>query len=232
MLFAESRDGGDRPWMMFNMVASVDGATAVEGSATPLNDPDDKALFHALRTLPDMILVGAETVRAEDYGPARLDDDEIARRREKALDDLPRLVVATRSADLDPSARLFSDPANRPLVVTSTDADSSRVEVLAEVAEVAQLEDLSPSGILERLDDADVILCEGGPTLNAALLHEGLVDELFLSLAPKLAGGSHPLTAVAGVPLPEPAELRLVSALRGQSSLFLRYRVLHEGLQS
>ncbi|MBW3667395.1 MAG: dihydrofolate reductase family protein [Actinobacteria bacterium] len=155
LLFAEGRDGGDRPWMMFNMVASVDGATAVEGSATPLNDPDDKVLFRALRSLPDLILVGAETVRAEDYGPVRLDDGQIARRRQEGLGDLPRLVVATRSADLDPSARVFSDAANPPLVVTGIDSDRSRVEALSEVAEVALLEDLSPSGILERLDDAE-----------------------------------------------------------------------------
>jgi len=222
MLFAESRDGGDRPWMMFNMMASVDGATAVEGSATPLSDPDDKALFHALRILPDMILVGAETVRAEDYGPVRLDDDEIARRREQGLDDLPRLVVATRSADLDPSARVFSDPANPPLVVTSTDADPSRVEALAEVAEVAQLEDLSPSGILERLDDADVILCEGGPTLNGQFFAAGLVDEVNLTISAQIVSGKSFRIAQGDLADP-PLAMRLDRRLIGDVSLFLRY---------
>jgi riboflavin biosynthesis pyrimidine reductase len=222
MLFAESRDGGDRPWMMFNMVASVDGATAVEGSATPLNDPDDKNLFRALRSIPDMILVGAETVRAEDYGPVRLADDQIAKRREEGLDDLPRLVIATRGADLDPAARVFSDDENPPLIVTGTDVDRMRVEALGDVAEVAQIEDLSPSGILDRLDDADVILCEGGPTLNGQFFASSLVDEINLTIAPQVVSGRSSRIAhgeVADPPLP----MRLARMLIGDASLFLRY---------
>ena len=73
------------------------------------------------------------------------------------------------------------------------------------------------------------ILCEGGPTLNAELLRAGLVDELFLSVAPKLTGGTDPLTIVAGAALPEPAELDLVWLLEHEGELFLRLRVNHGG---
>lgn len=207
---------------MFNMVASVDGATAIEGSATPLNDPDDKTLFRALRSLPDMILVGAQTVRAEDYGPVRLDDDQIARRREEGLDDVPRLVVATRTADLDPDARLFSDEENPLLIVTGVDADPSRVEALEEVAEVAQLDDLSPASILDRLDDADVILCEGGPTLNGQFFASGLVDEVNLTIAPQVVSGPSARIAFGHTADP-PLAMRLARLLIGDASLFLRY---------
>ena len=222
MLFAEGRDSEERPWIMFNMVASVDGGTAVDGSASPLNDPDDKMLFHALRAVSDVILVGAETVRAEDYGPPRLDDEQIARRRQAGLADLPRLVIATRSADLDPGARVFSDPDRQTMVVTGIDADPGRVEALEEVAEVAQLEDLSPAGIIDHLGDADVILCEGGPSLNGQFFAGGLVDEIDLTISPMVISGKSARIAHGDNAEP-PMEMRLDRALIGEASLFLRY---------
>lgn len=208
--------------MMYNMVASVDGATAVEGSATALNDEDDKTLFRALRAVPDLILVGASTIRAEDYGPVRLDDDHLSARRSVGLDNLPRLVIATVTADLDPSARVFSDSEHPPLIVTGVDADLSRVEALAEVAEVAQLEDLSPAGILDQLDDADVILCEGGPTLNGQFFAAGVVDEVNLSISPQIVSGRSARIAHGDAAVP-PLPMRVDRKLIGETSVFLRY---------
>jgi riboflavin biosynthesis pyrimidine reductase len=69
------------------------------------------------------------------------------------------------------------------------------------------------------------VLCEGGPHLNAELLRAGLVDELFLSLAPKLLGGADALTIVAGAALPEPLGLTPVWLLEHEGELFLRLRV-------
>lgn len=56
------------------MVASLDGATAVEGVTAKLGGPGDQRIFFLLRSVADVILVGAQTVRAEGYGPPRLDD--------------------------------------------------------------------------------------------------------------------------------------------------------------
>lgn len=222
MLFAEDREGKGRPWIMFNMVASVDGGTAVEGSASPLNDPDDKMLFHALRSVADYVLVGAETVRAENYGPVGLDEEHIEHRRRAGLDDLPRLVIATRSADLDPEARAFSDPERPTMVVTGVDADPARVEALSEVAEVAQLEDLSPTGILDHLGDAEVVLCEGGPTFNGQFFAAGVVDEVDLTISPYLISGQSKRIALGETAKP-PLGMRLDRTLIGDASLFLRY---------
>ena len=222
LLFAEEREGVGRPWILFNMVASVDGGTAVEGSATPLNDPDDKMLFRALRSVADYVLVGAETVRAENYGPVQLDNYHIIHRRRAGLDDLPRLAIATRSADLDPEARAFSDQERPTMVITGVDADPSRVEALSEVAEVAQLDDLSPAGILDHLGDADVILCEGGPTLNGQFFAAGLVDEIDLTIAPYLISGQSARIAHGELADP-PLDMRLDRTLIGKVSLFLRY---------
>jgi riboflavin biosynthesis pyrimidine reductase len=69
----------------------------------------------------------------------------------------------------------------------------------------------------------ELVLCEGGPVLHATLLAEGLVDELFLSLAPKLAGGVEP-TIVSGPPFDPPRDMQLRSALESGGHLFLRYR--------
>lgn len=222
MLFGEERDGEGRPWVMVNMVVSVDGGTAVEGSATPLNDPDDKMLFRALRSVADYVLAGAETVRAENYGPVQLDDEHITQRRRAGLDDLPRLVIATRSADLDPEARAFSDPERPTMVITGVDADSSRVEAISEVAEVAQLEDLSPNGIIDHLGDADVVLCEGGPSLNGQFFAAGVVDEVNLTISPYLISGKSARMA-HGDPADPPLDLLLDRTLIGDTSLFLRY---------
>lgn len=222
MLFAEERDGMQRPWLMFNMVVSVDGGTSVEGSATPLNDPDDKMLFRALRSLADYILVGAETVRAENYGPVRLDDEHIEHRRRAGRDDLPRLVVATRSADLDPDARAFSDQDPPAMVITGVDADPSRIEALSEVAELAQLDDLSPAGIVDHLGDAEVILSEGGPTLNGQFFAAGVVDEIDLTISPYLISGNSARIG-HGETADPPLEMRLDRTLIGDASLFLRF---------
>ena len=69
------------------------------------------------------------------------------------------------------------------------------------------------------------LLCEGGPTVFGALVHERLVDELFVTLSPKLAGGMDPLTILQGPRLPEPEELELRWVLEAGGSLFLRYGV-------
>src|SRR3990172_11815904 len=81
LVMGSDRAATGRPWVMINMVASIDGATTVQGRSTGLGDEDDLAMFKALRAVPDVILVGAGTVRAEDYGPVRLDNERIERRR-------------------------------------------------------------------------------------------------------------------------------------------------------
>lgn len=222
MLFADQRHGKGRPWVMFNMVESVDGATAVRGGSTPLNDEDDRALFAAFRAVPDVILVGAETIRSENYGPLTLDETRREYRRRAGLEEVPRLVILSRSLSLDPEARVFSDPEHRPMVLTSKDAAADRVRAMSAVADVIQAKRLDGKGIVDHLQVADVILCEGGPTINGQLLVAGMVDEINLTVAPKLAVGESYRIA-HGDPLRSPIEMRLDRALQGDHSLFLRY---------
>lgn len=184
----------DRPWLVVNMVASVDGAIDVDGRSGGLGGPSDLAMFRALRELPDAIMAGAGTVRTEDYGPVRLDDAARDRRRSRGQSEVPRLVVVSASLRLDPDARLFSDPAQRPIVVTCASTPTDARRRLADVADVlvAGEDEVDLVDAMRQLRSigAEVVLCEGGPTLNARLLADGLLDEWCQTISPMVASGS------------------------------------------
>jgi len=183
----------DRPWVVVNMVASIDGAIEVDGRSGGLGSPPDKAMFHALRQLPDVILAGAGTVRAENYGPVQLDADAQARRLARGQRALPRLAVVSGRAHLDPTSRLFSDPMQRPLIITTSSAPADHVDKLRDVADII----VAGSGSVDmhaafaqlRAQELKMLLCEGGPTLNNQLLADDLVDEWCQTIAPVLTGG-------------------------------------------
>jgi riboflavin biosynthesis pyrimidine reductase len=223
MLFAEKREPRDgKPWVMLNIVESIDGATAIDGSATGLNDADDRKLFLALRAVTDVVMNGAATVRAENLGPVRLSEDMKRRRLEAGMQGPPTMVVLSRSLSLDPGLRIFSDPERRPMVITDIDADPDRLEALGDVAEIVQIEELDGAGIIDALEDVSVILCEGGPTINSQLIESGFVDEVNLTISPVLALGDSKRVA-SGPAVHTPTAMRLDRTLLGDRSLFLRF---------
>ncbi len=222
MLFSEKRERTDRPWVMFNMVESVDGATAVDGGASALNDEDDRALFLAMRAVADVVLVGAETVRSENLGPVRMSEEMSRYRANAKMEEQPRMVILTRSLGLDPEARVFSDPARRPTILTGYRVDQNRLDALSKVADVVQIDELDGNGIVDQLGSAGVILCEGGPTVNSVLMTAGMVDEINITVSPMLALGKSSRIA-HGQPLQPPIDMRLDRIVRGDMSLFLRY---------
>lgn len=218
----------DRPWVFVNMVASVDGATAVGGVSEALGGAADRHVFLALRSMADGILAGASTVRAEGYGPAKVRPEFRAARAARGQAALPRIAVCSRSLDLDWASPLFTQSEQRPFVLAPAGADPQRLAAAGEVAEVIATGDheVDLSAALSRLRGAGIgaLLCEGGPTLNGQLLEQGLVDELCLTISPTLAGrGSQ---GIVGDPaLPGMAHLELVHVLEEDGSLFLRYLV-------
>lgn len=221
-VFGERRERDDRPWVMLNMVASIDGATAVGGGASGLNDADDRALFLSLRAVADVVMMGAQTVRSEGLGPIRMTDEMMAYREMDGLDGEPRMVILTQSLAIEPEHRMFSDQTRRPIVLTGVDADPDRVDTLAAVSDVVQVEALDGAGIVDALSDASVILCEGGPTVNSELLRAGVVDELHLTISPMIAMGESKRLAGSGVFDP-PIGMTLDRVFVGDRSLFLRY---------
>ncbi|HEX6299010.1 MAG TPA: dihydrofolate reductase family protein [Acidimicrobiia bacterium] len=212
----------DRPWVMGNFVTTIDGAAVVDGGSTAINDEDDKRMFGAIRAVPDFILVGAETLRAENYQPVDLDEPRRRARVAAGLDEVPHLVVATRSLDLDPDMRVFGNPKRRVTILTDEKAPAERAEALAVVADVVRLRGTSPSDLVHYMRMAKVILCEGGPSLMGQFIAAGLVDEMALTISPLLTAGVS-VRMAHGPAADPPLEMRLDQVLYGDRALFLRY---------
>jgi len=198
-----------------NFAASVDGAVTVDGRSRGLSSDADRELFHLLRAMSDVVLVGAGTVRAENYGGARPGDRRT-----------PPVAVVTRSLDLDPNARLFTDTQVPPIVLTCASAPAERRERLAGLADVvvAGDSDVDPTAALDALAERglDQVICEGGPHLFGWLLAAGTVDELCLTIAPLIAGGTAG-RIVSGLASQVTDPVGLVHVLEDHGHLFLRY---------
>ncbi|MGI5129696.1 pyrimidine reductase family protein [Pseudonocardia sp. CA-107938] len=207
------------PFVRVNFVASVDGAVSVDGRSRGLQTPADQEIFRLLRRLCDVVLVGAGTARAEDYGGAR--------KPGHAGVAPPPIAVVTGSADLDPASRLFTDTTVAPIVLTTAAAPEQRLAAIADAgADVALLDGLTPAHLLAELDRRGLhrVLCEGGPGLFGDLVAGGAVDELCLTVAPIAAGGTAGRISrgPAGAP---PQQLDLAGAIRDHDgTLLLRYR--------
>jgi riboflavin biosynthesis pyrimidine reductase len=220
-----------RPWVTVDMVASIDGATAVEGRSGGLGGPADKAVFRALRAIPDVVVVGAATARIERYGPVRLDEAVQARRVARGQRPLPRLALVSARVDLDHDAELFTaegfGPDDRPIVLTTHTGAADHAERFAGRAELIGLghEHVDLAAALGALRDrgAEVVLAEGGPSINGQLVAAGLVDEWCQSLAPLLVAGDSARTAHG--PSPEaPLEMALHRLLESDGELFATWR--------
>src|ERR1700712_4387931 len=88
---------GNRPYVILNMVSSADGAISVQGLSGGLSGSQDKEVFFYLRSLADVILVGAGTARAENYGRARLAPELVAQREARGQQSLPRIALVSKS---------------------------------------------------------------------------------------------------------------------------------------
>jgi riboflavin-specific deaminase-like protein len=219
------REHDDRPFVYLNMVASVDGRATIEGRAHQLGSDTDTLLLTELRTLADAVLIGSGTLRAEGYARLVAHPDRVARRAAAGMTPTPPAVLISRSLDLPWDAGLFAAPDQPVLVYTSADHDPPPTQAPLEVVRLADpaeaLRDLRSRGIR-------TLLCEGGPTLNRALLAAGLVDELFLTLSPLLVGNKDAPRIVEGDDLPAPARLHLEWVLHHDDELYLRYSVRHD----
>lgn len=223
---APMRHRAGRPWVLANMVAGLTGSTSVGGRVGALSSGEDARLFVELRAVADVVLVGAETVRRERYGPVRLSDGLLAWRRRAGRTSVPRLALVSRSLAVDWTIPMFSVGGNeRPIVLTCTAAPADRRAEAARHAEVivtgdAQVElPAALAALAER--GVQVVLCEGGPQVLGELVGLDLLDELCLSIAP-LAGGDG-LPIVTGPPRPLTAFDLVSSLLASDGSLLLRY---------
>ena len=221
-----------RPYVVLNMVSTVDGRASVSGRSGPLGNPADRELFHALRASVDGVLVGAGTVRTERYG--RIIRDE-ARRRERVALGLtaePLACIVTAGLSLPADIPLLAEPEAHVVIVTTSRESLGERAARVDYVRAERGGRLDLSAALAELHERfsiDTLLCEGGPHLNGELLTQELVDELHLSLSPKLAGGDDDagalLRIVEGPELQPLVAMTLLGAAESQSLLFLRYGV-------
>ncbi len=216
----------DGRYLRVNMVSSLDGAAELAGRVGALTGPADQQLLLELRSLCDVLLVGAGTVRAEGYGPLRTVAELADRRRDEGQLAAPRLAVVSRTIDVDLGSSAFTEAVERPLVITTELADPERVRQARHVAEVLvageRTVDMGLAAQLLLEQGLRRMLCEGGPHLLAELYAADLVDELCLALSPLVACGEGS-RLTAGAALSQPLRVRLASVLEREEYLFLRY---------
>jgi riboflavin-specific deaminase-like protein len=214
----------DRPYLVLNMVSSLDGKATIDWRTKGLSTELDRELFHLLRTQADAVMVGAGTVRAERYGRMAKSDELRAAREREGLAPDPLAVIISARLDLPADLPLLNAPEQRVVIGTGSDATLPN---LGEQIVYERIGDDLPLLMARLRQEHGIrsVVCEGGPTLNSYLLAAGLVDELWLTLNPKLAGGAAALTIVAGRELVEPVDLEPLSIAEGAGDLFTRWRV-------
>jgi riboflavin biosynthesis pyrimidine reductase len=190
-------DGLQSCWVRGNMISSLDGGATDDGKAGGLAGAGDLAVFSLLRHLADVIVVGAATVRIENYSGAQFPVSARQARQRRGQAEVPPIAVVTRSGDLDPSALLFTRTEVPPLILTSTrtvEDTRSRLGAVAEVIDASGTDPNSadPAVVLKILANRGLfrVLTEGGPLFLGSLIKNGLMDELCLTVAPILVGGA------------------------------------------
>ncbi|CAN0208341.1 unnamed protein product, partial [Phaeothamnion confervicola] len=189
----------DRPWVMVCMVSSLDGSTVLDRRSGGLSSETDREVLATLRSLADVIVVGASTVRIEGYGPPRKPGQRIG-------------VVSTRG-DVDMSSELFRSGAG--FLIVPDDAPPSPLPTVRAGVGTVDLR-----GAFAQLD-VDLVQAEGGPQLNAALADADLIDELDLTLSPRVAGGQGARVTHGALPINR--RMHLAHVLQDDGFLFTRY---------
>jgi riboflavin biosynthesis pyrimidine reductase len=220
-------DTDDQVWVRANFVASIDGAITAEGRSGGLSGPADRLVFSVLRSLADVVVAGAGTVRAERYRQAKA--DELWQQVRFGRPPAPPIAVVTRRLDLDLSDRLFGHGQDlaRTIVLTTELAGEERLKEASRVAEVvvAGTGTVSGQAIVDALAACGHrrILVEGGPMLLGQLVAEHLLDELCLTVSPVLEGGhaAGRLTSRRGPA--RLAQMSLASVLEDDGFLLTRY---------
>ncbi len=188
----------DTPWLRACMVYSLDGAAiGPDGLSGSLSSTADQQVFSACRALADAVLVGARTVRREEYKPMRAKPALRERRLAAGQAEAARLVVVSGRASFDWGRLTFQESDLPPLLLTTELAEAGdvadaraagcEVEVVGESA-------VDPARVLELLHSAGLtrITLEGGPTLLGEVVRAGLLDEADFTVAPFLVGAGSP----------------------------------------
>jgi riboflavin-specific deaminase-like protein len=190
-------DGLERCYVRANMLASLDGAATDDGTSGGLAGSGDRAIFHRMRREADVILVGASTVRIENYSGAQMSALARQERQSRGQSEVPPIAVVTHHADLEHDAKLFTRSEVPPLILTCTETVAEAAHRFGDAADVvdasgAQGDRVDPARALEILAGRGLrrVLTEGGPSLLSLFIELDLLDELCVTIAPILVGGN------------------------------------------
>jgi len=213
--------GQERPLVAMNFAATVDGRATIEGRSGPIGSDTDTEMLLGLRARFDAVMIGAGTMRAELYGPLAAKQETRERRQRIGVQPEPLMVLISGRLDLPWEAPLFA-AGGEVLIFTSSETEPPETESRVEVVRHPGAVNLAEA--LRHLRERGIraLLCEGGPHLHEQLQADGLVDDLFLTIAPKLVGGEAP--RILEGPLPGTIDLELAWLLEEDGELFARYR--------
>lgn len=213
----------DRPYLVLNFATTIDGRAAISGRSGPIGSETDTEMLQRLRTRVDAVMIGAGTMRAERYGRIVSDPDLRAYRERTGLAHDPVAVIVSNRMELPWDAGLFTDGGGRVVVFTASEEEPPETATPVTVVRHPDGVELDRAlGWLLAERGIRSVLCEGGPTLHGRLREGGLADELFLTIAPKIAGGEGPRILEGALPDVEGVELAWL--LESEGELFARYR--------
>lgn len=226
--------GTARPYTVLTMIASLDGKAVVgdAGSTWGLGTEVDHLLFKQIQRNCDAVIVGAGVMRVDDIPYPRITPEEAERRTQAGLRPKPLWILVSGSGRLSPDLRIFRGDPSNTLVITTESPDASAVAALEGKTQLRAFGEHTVD--LPRLMHAlrhdfgiRRLNSLGGPILNGAMLEAQAIDELFLTLAPKIQNGRNGVTLFEGEAFP-PEHLvgaSLISLYRSGDELYLRYRL-------
>jgi riboflavin-specific deaminase-like protein len=212
-----------RPFVATNFAVTVDGRASIDGRSGPIGSEADTEMLARLRTRFDAVMIGAGTMRVERYGRIVPSQAQRERRERLGLPHDPLMVIVSGRLDLPWDAPLFTAGGGRVLIFTASEAEPPETATSLRVVRHEGAVDIAATLRHLRAErGVRALLCEGGPHLHGQLWAAGLVDELFLTTAPKLTGAKSP-RILEGEALPESTTLALAWLLEHKGELFARY---------
>jgi riboflavin biosynthesis pyrimidine reductase len=186
----------ERCWVRANMISSLDGGATDDGSSGGLAGPGDRAVFARMRQEADVILVGASTVRIENYSGVQMSLAQRQQRQARGQTEVPPIAVVTHRAEFEHDAKLFTRTEVPPLILTARDTvpdATKRFGAQAEVVDAsgAEPDRVDPAGVVGVLNARGLrrVLLEGGPSLLSLFIEQDMLDEMCVTIAPILVGG-------------------------------------------
>jgi riboflavin-specific deaminase-like protein len=213
----------ERPYLILNFATTLDGRAAIDGRSGPIGSATDTEMLQRLRTRVDAVMIGAGTMRAERYGRIVEDQHFRAYRERTGLAHDPLGVIVSNRLELPWDAGLFTNGGGRVVIFTASEQEPPETATPVKVVRHPEGVELDRALAWLRAERGiRSVLCEGGPTLHGRLREGGLADELFLTIAPKIAGGEGPRILEGA--LRDVDRVEIAWLLDSGSELFARYR--------